>query len=160
MYWILDGYNIILADEKLSKMARNNLEYARDALAQEILSSERFRRQNVSLVFDGRSGGSSEKIASNLEIKFSKSTESADDLIKSMIGNFKSRSSVFIVSNDLSIVNYAKECAANVSSSRDFLSLIRVGKNNTKEDGSSSEKPSVPGKSDFELLRLFKEKNR
>ncbi len=158
MRWILDGYNIVLADEKLAKLARANLVVAREELINEILSAAEFKHENVILVFDGKSGGPAERISPNLQIEFSRTHETADDLIKNMVGNHKKRSSIHVVSNDRSITNFAKECGARVHGSRDFLLLLRRRRNKTEERNLLAEKPPVPDEPDIELLRLFGEK--
>jgi len=160
MHWILDGYNIMLGDEKLGKAARNNLEGARDELIREIIGAENLRRESVFLIFDGKSGGPTEKITPNLQVKFSKPGETADDVIKSMVRNYKKRISVLVVSDDRAIVNYAKQCGAKVVSSTDFLTLTRARKSKSNEPESFSEKPTTPTKTDLELLRLFKQKKQ
>jgi predicted RNA-binding protein with PIN domain len=158
MRWILDGYNIILADEKLAKLARVNLVGAREELINEILSAAEFKHENVILVFDGNSGGPAERISPNLQIEFSRTLETADDLIKNMVGNHKKRSTIHVVSNDHSITNFAKECGARVLGSGDFLLLLRKRRNRTEERNLFAEKPTVPNEPDIELLRLFGEK--
>ncbi len=156
MRWIIDGYNVILADHKLSKLMKNSLELARDELAQEIRRSGRFRGQRVTIIFDGRHSSSAERIAENLEIRFSPPRETADDLIKKEIGAQPGRRSLFVVSNDHAIINYARECGARVIKSGEFLSLVREPKHgkDTSND-SSAEKPAANDKPDPELLRLF-----
>jgi predicted RNA-binding protein with PIN domain len=159
MHWILDGYNIIHADHRLSKIAINNLEAGRDELIQEIASAARFNGESVFLVFDGRSGSSERRIAAGINVMFSNSPESADDVIKRIIGNYQKRRSIVTVTNDHSIVDYAKECGAKVIGSEDFLLLARARKSGRKEAESFSEKPPLPSKPDLELLKLFKEKD-
>jgi predicted RNA-binding protein with PIN domain len=160
MHWILDGYNIILSDEKLARIAGNSLEAGRDELVREISSTAKLGNDHIFLVFDGKSSGSSEKVTRNLEIKFTKNHETADDLIKSMVGTYNSRVSVRVVSNDYSIIGYAKECGATTVRTGDFLELLRTQRIQEKEKEAFPEKPLAPVKSDPELLRLFKEKKR
>jgi hypothetical protein len=160
MHWILDGYNLILGDEKLAKVARNTLEGARDELIREIIGARRLKREKVFLVFDGKSGGLTEEITTNLKVRFSKPGETADDVIKSMVRNYGKRSSVLVVSDDREIVSYAKECGAKVIGSMDFLSLARARESKRRELESFSEKPTASTKSDLELLKLFKEKKQ
>ena len=159
MHWILDGYNIIHADHRLSKVAMNNLEAGRDELIREIVSAPKFNGESVFLVFDGKSGSPERKIDAGIKVMFSNSPESADDVIKRIIGNYQKRRSIVTVTNDHSIVDYAKECGAKVIGSKDFLSLIRSRKSGRKEEESLSEKPPLPFKPDLELLKLFKEKD-
>ncbi|HUI29844.1 MAG TPA: NYN domain-containing protein [Candidatus Acidoferrales bacterium] len=155
MKWILDGYNVILADHKLAAMARNSIEGSRRELIQEIAFSGKFRGDRIVLVFDGRSGGAVEKITPNFEIRFSASHETADELIKKIVGNHEKRSSITVVSNDRSIINYAKECGAKVIGSKDFLSFMRCRRRERETIEHLSEKPTP--KFDPELLKLFKE---
>ncbi len=157
MYWILDGYNIIHSDEKLAKTARISLEAGRDELIRMVSSSATMRGEKISLVFDGRSGSPNASATSRVQVIFSTHPESADDLIKSMIGNYRKRRSILVVSNDRSIADYAKECGADVVGSKDFLLLIRR-KREQNEETSFSEKPPLPLNPDLELLKLFKEK--
>ncbi len=158
MFWILDGYNIILADEKLSRIARNSLERAREELMQVILSSGRTFRESFVLVFDGKSAGSTQKVAGKLEVRFTRSRETADDLIKSLVGSQHRRRSTCVVSNDLSIVRFVKECGAKAIGSRDFLSMIRARREDKRTIEPAKEKPSPTSKVDTALLRLFREK--
>jgi predicted RNA-binding protein with PIN domain len=160
MRWILDGYNVILTDERLAKVAKNDLEAARRELTATIASNGRLRHEQVLVVFDGKSAGSAEQIAPNIETRFTGRGETADDFIKRTIGLYRKRRSVFVVSDDHSIISYAKECGANVVSGRDFLHSLREPKNGKRTKEPPSEKPAPPMRSDPELLRLFKQRKR
>jgi len=156
MRWILDGYNIILSDEKLARIARRNLEAARNELANELSLAAKPPNDSHLLVFDGRADGSAKDSLRNLEIRFTNSGESADDFIKNIIGGYRKRGAIRTVSNDLSIINYTRECGAVPVSTAEFLRLIRMRSNRRNDEETSSEKPQSISKSDLDLLELFK----
>lgn len=159
MRWIIDGYNVILADLRLSKLLRNDPEAARNELSREIQHSGKLQGQKVTIIFDGKYTASTERITENLEIKFSAPRETADDLIKKEIGDQLKRRSLLVVGNDHAIINYARECGAKVVKSEDFLSRIREPKSTNNTTGELfAEKPVAADKPDLELLRLFRGK--
>ena len=110
--WLVDGYNVILADPILSKHFRNNQEAGRIEFVRQIGISEKLRRQRTVIVFDGKYSGSTDRLSPHVEVRFSAGRETADDLIKRLIGETRRRSSLTVVSNDRSIIEYAKICGA------------------------------------------------
>ena len=161
MRWIVDGYNVILADNRLAKLLRNDSETARAEFLSEIQRSGKLGKQKVTVVFDGKFSSSAERIANNIDVRFSARGETADDLIKIEVGTSAKRRSLSIVTNDHAIINYARECGANVVKSQDFLLMVR-GANVTTQAGKISvvEKPEPTGNPDPELLKLFSEKKK
>jgi predicted RNA-binding protein with PIN domain len=156
MRWLVDGYNVILSDEKLAKMLRNENEAGRGELISEIANSLRFKGDQVTLFFDGRFGASSSRESTTLVVRFTARGETADDVIKREIGKSSRRRSLFVVSNDHSIVNYARECGATAVSSAEFLAKVRKSRtSNEREGNTASEKPESNGRPDPELLKLF-----
>ena len=156
MRWIVDGYNVILADRKLSKLLRNSPEVAREELVIEIQRSDRLRGQRVTIIFDGSIASSTERITENLEIRFSPPRETADDMIKREVGDQLRRRSLYVVSNDRAITDFAKECGSKTVNSEDFLTLVRERKQKRNPaDDASVDKPTAVGEPDRELLRLF-----
>lgn len=154
--WIIDGYNVILADEKLSKLLRNDIEIARSELAGEVVGYVHARKEKAILIFDGKFSTPPEKISPYVEIRFSRPGETADEVIKREVGSSKRRRSLNVVSNDLAIVDYARECGAGIVGSLDFLSILRSPGPAPDTGGDfDSEKPAPTGNPDPELLRLF-----
>lgn len=161
MRWLVDGYNVVLSDEKLAKMLRNDNEAGRSELLFEIAHSGRFKGDDVTVFFDGRFGASSSTEAAGLVVRFTARSETADDAIKREIGKSPRRRSLFVVSNDHSIVNYARECGARAVSSADFLAKLRnTASSNGRSGNVASEKPESTGTPDPELLKLFTGKKR
>lgn len=158
MRWLIDGYNVILSNEKLAKLMRQNPESARDELIRTVLYSG-IARETVMIVFDGKHSGSIQTPAKNLEIIFSSLPETADDVIKKKVGMSSSRRSTVVVSDDRSIRNFARECGAGVLGSREFLSYLSEKKRKVSFE-KRSEKPEPSGSVDAELLRLFTENKK
>ncbi len=160
MLWLIDGYNVALSDGKLGKMLRNDNEAGRRQLLFEIAGSRRFSRQNVTVVFDGRFAASSERETPRLLVRFTSRGETADDLIKREIGESNKRRALTVVTNDRSILAYARECGARTLGSAEFLSMVRE---RTPDRGTAdhySEKPEPAGRPDPELLKLFTGKKK
>ncbi len=156
MRWLIDGYNVILSDEKLAKMLRNENEAGRGELVFEIANSGRFKGDEVTIFFDGRFGASSSRETPKLLVRFTARGETADDAIKREIGNSSRRRSLFVVSNDHAIVSYARECGATAVSSAEFLVKVRNREPSNERAGNiASEKPESTGRPDQELLKLF-----
>ena len=141
-------------------MLRNDNESGRRELLAEILGSGRFTGQDVVIMFDGRFGASSSREGDRVEVRFTSRGETADDVIKSEIGRSTRRRSLTVVTDDRSIVTYAKECGARTLGSRDFLRLIRERAAGSKDVDTELEKPESTGSPDPELLKLFTGKRK
>lgn len=160
MFWLVDGYNVVLSDGRLSKMLRNDNEAGRRQLLFEIAGSRRFSRQNVTIVFDGRFAPSSERETPRLLVKFTSRGETADDLIKREIGESNRRRALTVVTNDRSILAYARECGARTLGSAEFLAMVREKVAAREKADVFSEKPDPAGRPDPELLKLFTGKKK
>ncbi len=160
MRWLIDGFNVALSDQKLSRLMKIDSEQARHELAMEILGSKRLSKEDINLVFDGRFAPSSSREGPRLVVRFTSRGETADEWIKREIGNSTRRRSLTVVSNDLSILGYAKECGAATMKSGDFLSMVRAVNERGNGMVIDDEKPESAGKFDEELLDLFKGKRK
>lgn len=161
MKWLIDGFNVILSDSKLGMLFRNDGEAGRAELVFEIANSGGYSSDDVTVVFDGRFGSSVSREGRKLTVRFTARGETADDFIKGEIGKSNRRRSLFVVSNDHSIVDYARECGANAVSSADFLARLRNRTPGRRfAEDPKSEKPESTGRPDPELLKLFTGKKR
>lgn len=160
MFWLVDGYNVALSDAKLSRMLRNDNEAGRRELLVEIAGSRRFSRQNITIVFDGRFAASSARETPRLLVKFTDRGETADDLIKREIGESVRRRALTVVTDDRSILAYARECGAKTLGSTEFLSMVRGKVPAGKNAETLSEKPEPAGRPDPDLLKMFTGKKR
>lgn len=84
-YLLVDGYNIIFAWKNLNKLAKDNLELARDKLIHILKNYQGVKNINIILVFDAYlvkgSKGSIEK-NDNISIVYTKEAETADNYIE------------------------------------------------------------------------------
>ncbi len=84
-YLLIDGYNIIFAWDDLKEMASKNLDSAREALINRIISYQVMRGINVIIVFDAYKVkgnlGEVEK-RSNITVVYTKEAETADSYIE------------------------------------------------------------------------------
>ena len=160
MRWLIDGYNVILSDTKLSRMLRNDNEQGRYEFIAEVSGSRRFSGEDVVIVFDGRFAASSSREGPRLEIRFTSSGQTADEHIKNEVGRSTKRRSLTVVTNDRSILAYARECGAATLRSGDFLALARGNSHVRRKVEEASEKPLPTGQPDPELLKLFTGKEK
>ncbi len=160
MVWLVDGYNVILSDERLAKLLRNDSETGRRELLLEITNSRRFSKENITVIFDGRFAASASKVSLKLLVKFTSSGETADDSIKREVGRSTRRHGLTVVTNDRSILAYAKECGANTLGCAEFLAILRRKEHMAKETAIAAEKPESSGRPDPDLLKLFTGKSK
>ncbi|MGC8595117.1 MAG: NYN domain-containing protein [Candidatus Kryptoniota bacterium] len=153
---IIDGYNLIYSDKWLSKLMKKDPLIARDALIDEIQHSIG-NSLDVTLVFDGKFMHEKKSVSRNFRILFSSGGESADDVIKNLIGRAWNRRIITVVTNDLSIIAYAEECGSRTMNCKDFLSLLRTKKSppNQTDKENPQEKPEHITKEDLELLKKW-----
>lgn len=156
---LIDGYNLILSDEKLSKLMRRDPTIARETLIDEIRNVIG-KASKITLIFDGRFSHEKQLVSQNFEIQFSQKGEPADDVIKDIVGRAYNRRSITVVTNDLSIIAYARECGSKTMKCGDFVKLLRTKKpspsGNTREK--SIEKPQHITNKDLELLKKWSRK--
>jgi predicted RNA-binding protein with PIN domain len=104
---ILDGYNVIHHLPKLSKHLEPDFEFARTVLVNFMIVWKGEHRYNgrITIVFDGNGPSNKSEIIDNIECIYSKSGQSADDCIISMIKNTHNTKEIMVVSNDNKIRN-------------------------------------------------------
>jgi len=85
---LVDGYNVIRRDPTLARLERTSLELARDTLLSCLNSSRQFRRDDVTVVFDGANSreagvtGSRSFRRGRVRVIFSPPGESADAVLQ------------------------------------------------------------------------------
>lgn len=127
LHLIIDGYNLIRQIPQLEKRERESLAAGRDLLIDKLKKYRHLKSHKITVVFDG-AGGLSEFAASYKEggiaICFSPVTQTADDVIKDMALEFKTRA--IVVSSDRSIMDFAKMCGCAVIDSVDFYAKLKM----------------------------------
>jgi predicted RNA-binding protein with PIN domain len=136
---IIDGYNVIHADERLKKVARGDLQGARRELIRRLAAYLETKSLQMTLVFDGRGGLTDVdvEIPGKLQVLFSSDGQTADDLIVGMLEASANPRKYIVVTSDMADIGRAA-CAmgAIVLSSSRFLGRIEPKSNaDTGEPG-------------------------
>jgi len=115
---IIDGYNLIRQSNVFSQLDRQDMQRGREALIDTLAAYKKIKGHIITVVFDGANAppfSQSRNQIKGVKIKFSRSGESADDIIKRMAA--KEREKALVVSSDLDIINFAsfRGCATITS---------------------------------------------
>jgi uncharacterized protein len=124
---IIDGYNLIRQSNSFSDLDRQDIQLGREALLDTLAAYKRIKRHKITVVFDGTNAppfSQHENRIKGIKVKFSRSGELADSLIKRMAG--REREKALVVSSDLDIVNFAAAEGAATISSSDFEEKISM----------------------------------
>ncbi len=144
--YIIDGNNLIGKIYSIHKLQKFDPQASREKLA---FLLERYffdKKVKVSLHFDGYA---KESIKLNkIRIIYSES-KSADDKIKEEIDNCKNPKLLMIVSSDLSIIDYARANACNVTKCEDFKNIL------FSDPKIDEEKEKLKGIDEDEIKRIF-----
>jgi predicted RNA-binding protein with PIN domain len=124
--YIIDGYNVIYADEDLRALREHDIESARDALVARVLDFCAREGTTAEIVFDaaGKPGkAASEDPAPVLRVTYTAANESADDFIEKMIYRVRPREGAarFVVTADYAQQRIALGAGMLRMSSREFL---------------------------------------
>ena len=124
---IIDGYNLIRQSNSLSDLDRQDIQLGREALLDMLAVYQRIKRHMITVVFDGTNAppfSQHENRVKGIKIKFSRSGELADSVIKRMANH--EREKALVVSSDMDIVNFAAAKGAATISSSDFEEKITM----------------------------------
>lgn len=158
--YIIDGYNMLHTVPELRRLLEKSLESARNQLETWLQSYLGSRQVKIILVYDGQ--WQSKQFASpartHFQILFSRSPQTADDLIKQLIAKSRESRKFTVVTRDTAIVRFAKAHHAQVLEPLQFDSLLRT----RKDDASVQEQKYKSSLSDDEVdewLTIFGEKS-
>jgi ribosomal protection tetracycline resistance protein len=155
---IVDGYNVIHADEKLKRLAGRDLNQARRALLEMIKAYLQSKSLQVTVVFDGRGGltDADAVLPEKLQVLFSASGRSADTLIIEILKSSANPREYIVVSSDRADIGRAAGgLGARVLASAEFLQ--RIDSTPPAQSDRPAEKPVV-GEEDVDYwLDLFTE---
>ncbi|MBR0536346.1 MAG: NYN domain-containing protein [Clostridia bacterium] len=102
-YIIVDGYNVIFAWDELKALAADNLEAARDRLADILCNYSAFTKTQTVLVFDAYKvqGNTGKRYTyNNINIAFTKERELGDNYIEKLISDIGRNQNVRVVTSD------------------------------------------------------------
>ncbi|WP_281198897.1 NYN domain-containing protein [Staphylococcus schleiferi] len=105
-YVIIDGYNMIGQSPELSRVAKENLEEAREQLLIEIANYNAVIKGKIVCVFDAYEQGTpqSESVYHGVHVIFTKENETADSFIERYVYNIynKHTTHITVVTSDMS----------------------------------------------------------
>ncbi len=152
---LLDGYNLLLRDEELSDAS---LADAREAFLQRV-DALRTTEEDVTVVFDGRAGGSG-RGGEGLRVIFAKAPRSADDVIVRRVER-SPRGSVVVLTRDRELKHRVKSAGGRVGDVDAFFARgTRRRKRSAPKAGGRGGKPRPPRGDELEEWeRLFGERD-
>lgn len=138
---IVDGYNVIRADDRLQALERVSLENARDVLARTLASSPRLANDRIMVVFDGTRGTRPHIHRHRLgrvELVYSARGQLADDVIVAETQALAGTAQVVVVSNDVEVRERCRANGCEVSGSENLLQQLpghpRIRKDFERDD--------------------------
>ena len=142
LHIIIDGYNLIRQSSQWSLLDMQDIELGREALLAALAEYKRKKSHRITVVFDAAEAPSfirgNDKV-SGISVKFSRSGESADSVIKRMAAQLGEKA--LVVSSDRDISDYASRQGAGIIGSPDFeikMSLAAYGETGVGEDGDTT----------------------
>lgn len=168
LHYLLDGYNII---KQIPELAPKKLEDGRQALirAIEVQQPQGSPHNSVTIIFDGQPGMLGPIQTSLVNVVFSEG-ESADDKIKYMVEQSRSKKSMVVVTDDRDIKFAVRPLGARVISVKEFWAKMRPNalkrgfpktpsKNNEREEEEKTISKTLEYEitSEFEKIWLGKE---
>ena len=124
---IIDGYNLIRQSTALSTLDRQDIMLGRDALVDKLAAYRKIKPHRITVVFDGRNSPAfspQRNRQKGISIRFSRSGESADDVIKRMAS--KERQKALVVSSDRDVSDFAAARGAATIAAQEFEAKIEM----------------------------------
>jgi predicted RNA-binding protein with PIN domain len=156
---ILDGYNLILRTPQLRPGPDRTLRESRDKLVNLLawmMGGEHVRHV---VVFDGAEGAGRDERSGNIEVRFSRPPQKADDVIRTLVEEELRRvERVTVVTADLEVARHARAMGADVALSDLFLaSALGAGRETEGEAEGEAEKPAMLTRAELEeWAKLFR----
>lgn len=125
---IIDGYNLIRQSPTLSMIDLQDLQSGREALIDTLAAYRKVKGHRITVVFDGTAAvgmGSARDRRKGIEIRFSRSGETADAVIKNMAS--REREKAVVVSSDQEVAAFAHSAGAGTIGSREFEGRLQPG---------------------------------
>jgi predicted RNA-binding protein with PIN domain len=124
---IIDGYNLIRQSTTLSILDQQDIMLGREALVDMLAAYRKIKPHRITVVFDGRNSpvfSPQRNRQKGICMWFSRSGESADDIIKQMAK--KEREKALVVSSDREVADSAASSGAATISSQEFEARIEM----------------------------------
>jgi len=143
---IIDGYNLILRSPHLRPDHERTLRESREKLLNLLAWAIGTGEATFLVVFDGAEGGGRDSTQGRVQVRFSRSPEKADDLIRSLVEDrIETVERLTVVTADLEVARHARAMGADVALADLFLaSAMGVA------SGGEPEKPAGLTKAEVE----------
>lgn len=125
---LVDGYNVIYADEYLKDLSKQDMGSARDQLIERLSNFAGYRGCELTVVFDAYSvprDTATETEINGVNVIFTSKDEPADIRMGIMTGSIKDRQ-IYVVSSDVLVQQDAWGHGALRISSREFLDMLTL----------------------------------
>lgn len=162
---IIDGYNLIRQSNTLSMIDNQDIELGRAALLEALIAYRKIKPHMITVVFDGTNAppfSQRKNRVQGITIRFSRSGEVADAVIKRMVSREKEKA--LVVSSDLDIVNFATAQGAATISSSEFeekiSQVIYMKEKGVESDEDSGWVPTTKKKGPSKRLSRRKRRNK
>jgi hypothetical protein len=126
---LIDGYNLIRNYPPLAREEYRDFSRGREALLQWLAAYRRTAPHPITVVFDGHKGGArveERDVYKGIKILFSRSGQTADDLIKGLVS--REGGKFLVVTSDLELGSYCRSCRAGVIPSESFALRVEEKK--------------------------------
>jgi predicted RNA-binding protein with PIN domain len=125
---LVDGYSLLHNWPELAEGAPRHSEAARDALVEMLTHYQDANGTPVTIFFDGTGAKRSKpknEAGAAVEVLFSNSGQTADDLIERAAHRFQSYGEVLVVTDDFAERNIVGGFGGSVASCANFIGMIR-----------------------------------
>jgi len=153
---VVDGYNVIYADDDLRRIAIKDLERARREFLSRIAKYVHGKELSVTVVFDGRGGMTDAEtiVPRKLQAVYSAAHQTADELIVSIVTASRNPRSYIVVTSDRAHIQPAvAERGCRVVESRTFLHQL-ARKSRKSSEKRDEDKPRGREDTDYWLRRF------
>jgi predicted RNA-binding protein with PIN domain len=143
---IIDGYNMIRQSPGLSDLENIAIQNGREALIDWLAVYKRIRPHKITVVFDGSNApalSAKQDFIKGIAIKFSRSGETADAVIKRMARQEKEHA--LVVSSDREIVEAVASHGAATISSPEFEEKLVMAEHMNPQGPDQKEAEDEPG---------------
>ena len=133
---LIDGYSLLHSWPELAEGAPRHSESARDALVEMLTQYQDASGTPVTVFFDGRGGRKSKpksEAGKSVEVLFSNSGQTADDLIERAAHRFQPYGEVLVVTDDFAERDTVSGLGGSVASCENFIRMIQNALANLSE---------------------------
>ena len=148
---IIDGYNLILRNDHLRPGKERTLQQAREKLVNLLSWTVGGDRAKYLIIFDGADGPSRNERSGNVEVRFSRPPQKADDLIRDVIEEkYGQVERLTVVTSDLEVARHARALGADISLSDLFMASALGPRSGQSGQAKNPEKPTTLSKKEIE----------